>query len=68
MGEGSFIQGVEWVLGGASLQSWFFPRASLSHCTLLPVPGHLLGQLKRLAPNTCLSAAPLAAAPSYPFC
>lgn len=67
MGEGSFIQGVEGVLGGACLQSWFSLRACLSHCTL-PVPGHLLGQLKRLAPNTCLPAAPLAAAPSYPFC
>lgn len=33
----------------------------LSHCALLG-PGHLLGQLERLAPNTCPSAAPLAAA------
>lgn len=34
MGEGSFIQGVQGVLGGACLQSWFSPRACLSHCTL----------------------------------
>lgn len=33
----------------------------LSH-RALPGPGHLLGQLERLAPNTCPSAAPLAAA------
>ena len=33
----------------------------LSHCALLG-PGHLLGQLERLAPNTCPSAVPLAAA------
>lgn len=28
------------------------------------MPGHLLGQLERLAPNTCPWTAPLAAAPS----
>lgn len=38
----------------------------LSHRTL-PVPGHLLEQLERLAPNTCPLAAPLAAAPCCPF-
>lgn len=59
--------GVDGVLGGACLQSWFSPKPCLSH-RALPVPGHLLGQLERLAPNTCPSAAPLAAAPCCPFC
>ena len=64
--EGLLYQGVEGVLGGTRLQSWLSPRACLSH-QALPVPGHLLGQLERLAPNTCPSATPLAAAPSCPL-